>query len=145
VLEPLFAGLDRSVLLRVQTVRALSLWLRGRIALRLGAADVQRTVARTVAELARIANPRAGVVAALLDAGAAARRRDVDTAVARLRLAIERATATDLALHATAARRQLGTLLGGSEAPATSPRPMRTSRAKAIVSPARFADWFVPL
>ncbi len=145
VLEALFAGLDRSVLLRVQTVRALSLWLRGRIALRLGAPDAQRTVARIVAELARIANPRAGVVAALLEAGAAARRRDLDTAAARLRTAIERATATDLALHATAARRQLGTLLGGSEGAGYIATADAHLAAEGIVSPTKFADWFVPL
>ncbi len=143
--EPMFGGLERSVLLRVQTVRALSLSLRGRIALALGGAEAPRAVAHVVAQLGKVGNPRAGVAGALLEAGAAGRRGDLDTAVARLRVAIDLATATELVLHATAARRQLGCLLGGAEGAGHIAEADALLEAEGVAAPARFADWFVPI
>ena len=143
-LESLFAGLDRSVLLRVTTVHALSLWLRGRLALRQPGADADGRVRQVIARLGRVDNPRAGVVALLLEAGRAGRLGDAATAVAKLRTAIERATAVDLALHAAAAQRQLGTLLGATEGGEHVAAADRILRGEGVVAPERFADWFVP-
>jgi predicted Ser/Thr protein kinase len=144
VLEQLFAGLERSVLLRVTTVRALSLWLRGRLALRLGGTDGAKLVSQAIARLARVDNPRARVMGALLEAGRAGSLGDDATATARLRDAATLATEFHLALHASAARRQLGRMLGGSEGGALVATADDHLHAEGIVAPERFADWFVP-
>ncbi len=139
-LEPLFEGLGRSVLLRVTTVQGLLLWLRGRIALRLGQS---RQVERTIARLARVDNPRARLLTVMLEAGLAGQTRDT-VAVTKLRDAVTYAAELDMRLHGAAARFQLGKLLGGSEGHEHVAAGERTMKAERIANPARFADWYVP-
>ncbi|HEY5951598.1 MAG TPA: protein kinase [Kofleriaceae bacterium] len=139
-LEPMFEGLERSVLLRVTTVRAGALWLRGRLGLRLG--DSKR-VQRAIAQLASVDNPRARVVGALLEAGLAGHGRDAE-AVGKLREAAMLATQHDLLLHAAAANFQLGKLLAGSEGDELVINAQRVMNAEGIAAPERFVDWFVP-
>ncbi len=139
-LEPLFEGLGRSVLLRVTTVQSLLLWLRGRIAMRLGQA---KQVERTATRLARVDKPRARVLTAMLEAGLAGRTRDT-AAVTKLRDAVTYAAELGMRLHGAAARYQLGKLVGGSEGHEHVVAAERTMAAERIANPERFADWFVP-
>jgi predicted Ser/Thr protein kinase len=139
-LEPLFDGLERSVLLRLVTIRSIALWLRGRLALHTGREDDARRIA---AQLGRIDNIRPKVFRAMLDAGIAARARD-PRAVAKFREARDLADAHELKLHGAAARYQLGKLLGGSEGQEHVAAAERTMIAEGIVKPERFADWYAP-
>lgn len=139
-LEELFDGLERSVLLRLMTVRAMSLWIRGRLALH------QRDAAgaaHAVARLAKVDNPRARVYSALVEAGIAGRSRDV-TAIAKLREASALAERFDLRLHGAAARYQLGKLIGGTEGQEHVEAGELIMRSEGVANPERFATWFVP-
>ena len=143
-LESLFDGLEHSVLLRIQTIRALALWLRGRLGLVDGDADGARVAARMVARLVKIDDARAQVAARLLRAGLAARRGNAEAVAAALRDADAVATAHDMALHAAAARYQLGHVVGGTEGAALMSDAETVMSPEGIASPARFARWFVP-
>ncbi|HUS28868.1 MAG TPA: hypothetical protein VMZ53_10165, partial [Kofleriaceae bacterium] len=143
-LEPLFDGLAKSVLTRVTTVSALSLWLRGRLALCTEGSDAQKLVERAIANLPKVDNPRVDVFGALLRAGLAMRAGNDDVAIAQLRAAYTRADELDLSLHAAAARRQLGVLLGASEGAAHIAAAEKTMRDEGVASPERFTRWFVP-
>jgi hypothetical protein len=140
VLEELFDGLERSVLLRLMTVRAMSLWIRGRLAL------CQRDAAgaaHVVARLAKVDNPRARVFSALVEAGIAGRTRDA-TAVAKLREAAVLADRYDMRLQGAAARYQLGKLIGGTEGQELVDAGELMMRGEGVANPDRFAHWFVP-
>jgi hypothetical protein len=143
-LEPLFQGLEKSVLTRVTTVNALSQWLRGRLALHTPGTDAEKLVHRAIAKLPKIDNPRAGVFADLLRAGLAMRAGNDETAIGHLRAAYTRADEIDLALHAAAARRQLGVLLGGDEGADHVAVAEKTMHDEGVTSPERFTRWFVP-
>jgi hypothetical protein len=139
-LEQMFEGLERSVLLRLVTIRVMALWLRGRLAL----CQNDRKAAQYVAKrLAKIDDLRARIYGALIEGGIAGRANDV-SAVAKLREASQLAEAHDLRLHAAAARYQLGRLLGGSEGGDFVTGAAGTMRAEGIVKLDKFADWFVP-
>jgi hypothetical protein len=139
-LEALFHGLERSVLLRLTTIRAMALSLRGRLALRQGDVKAAR---RVVAKLAKVDNPRARVFGAMLDGGVAAYIRD-DGAIEKLREATHLAETYDMRLHAAAARHQLGKLLAGTEGAEQVAAATRVMVAERVASPERFADLFVP-
>jgi eukaryotic-like serine/threonine-protein kinase len=143
-LEPMFAGLERSFLLRIQSALAVSLWLRGRLAIAAGGPDVVRNVHDIIGELERIDDPRAFVAAALLGAGAAGLAGNEAAAVAKLRLADQLATDHAMRLYGAAARHQLGSLLGASEGATLVGSAESTMRAEGVANPARFADWFAP-
>ena len=143
-LEPMFQALERSLTVRITTVKAMALGLRGRVALRLGGSDGIKRVSQAISKMAKVDNPRARVYGALLEAGRAGLRRDDETAVAKLREAIEAATPLELNLHRTAARYHLGKLLGGDEGKQLVANAEAHMLAETIVNPARFADWFVP-
>ena len=139
-LQPLFDGLETSVLLRLSTVRAMALWLRGRLAL------CQRdgqAAHHAAAQLRKIDDVRARVFSAMLEGGIAGREHDA-AAAASMRRAAELADEHDLRLHAAAARYQLGTLIGGSEGAEEVIAAEAVMVAEGVVKPARFADWFVP-
>jgi hypothetical protein len=139
-LQPLFEGLERSVLLRLSTVRAMALWMRGRLALCLGD---DRAARHAGARLAKIDDPRARTWTAMLDSGIAGRTHDA-TAVARLREATLLAEKHDLRLHGAASRYQLGKLLGGSEGDLHIEAAEQVMIEEGVAKPARFAEWFVP-
>jgi hypothetical protein len=139
-LDPLFDGLERSVLQRVTTVRALVGWLRGRLALHLGD---RKGAQHAIARLGSVDNPRSRVVGAMLEAGVAGRAQP-QLAVQRLRDATKLAHDHELRLHSAAARYQLGVLLGGSEGTGHIAEAERTMRAEGIAKPDRFAHWYVP-
>jgi hypothetical protein len=139
-LEPLFAGLESSVMLRLTTVLALALGLRGRLALCQG--DV-RAARKMAARLTKVENGRAKVFAAMLEGGIAAHTRD-GSAVAKLGEAAQLADLHDLRLYAAAARYQLGTLVGGTDGAAHVESATRAMVAEAVVRPERFANLLVP-
>jgi hypothetical protein len=140
-LEPGFAGLERSVLTRIQTARAVSLWLRGRLAIVANPAEAPRKVAPIVGELAGLADPRAQIAAKLLAAGIAPTNEAV---AAKLRDAERFAGEHGMVLYAAAARRQLGVLLGGSEGGELVADAETVMRAEEVASPERFGHWLAP-
>ncbi|HEU4614453.1 MAG TPA: AAA family ATPase, partial [Kofleriaceae bacterium] len=139
-LQPLFEGLERSVLLRLTTINGMAQWLRGRIALCLGDPAAAR---QALKGLGKIDELRARVFAIMLQAGIAGRARD-ELAVEKLREAIVLADQHDLRLHAAASRYQLGQLLGGSEGSEHVAAAEAVMIAEGVAKPERFADWFVP-
>jgi hypothetical protein len=139
-LEPAFEGLERSVLLRVTTVRAMALSLRGRLALCSGD---ERAAQAAATRLAKIDHPRARIFGALLEGGIAVGSR-LPRAIAKFREATELAEAHDMRLHAAASRYQLGKMLGGSEGEIHVSAAERVMIEEGIVRPDRFAHWYVP-
>jgi hypothetical protein len=140
-LEPGFAGLERSVLTRIQTARAVSLWLRGRLAIVANPAEAPRKVAPIVGELDGLGDPRAQIAAKLLAAGIAPTNEAV---AAKLRDAERFAGEHGMALYRAAARRQLGVLLGGSEGGELVAGAEAVMRAEEVASPERFGHWLAP-
>jgi hypothetical protein len=150
-LAPRFAALERSLLLRLQIVRADALSLRGRLLLA-SAADGHYT-GRARAEVDRIARAldREGIVfasvyAALLRAGCGAvdPTQTPEQTVAHLRRAEALARDADMALHLAAARYRLGTLLGGDEGKALCTMAEDYAREEGIVCPARLFGVILP-
>jgi serine/threonine protein kinase/tetratricopeptide (TPR) repeat protein len=111
----------RAHLTRIGTVRIRTIEMHGRAALAVSARhpEERRTLLAAVERDARsIDRERAAwamPLARLLRAGAAHQRGDRDQALMLLREAIFGCETADMALHATAARRRLGQLLGGDE------------------------------
>jgi Cdc6-like AAA superfamily ATPase len=109
------------LLLRIQLVRVALLDLRARAAIARAAQDTaQRKVllGRAAKDARRIAGekmPYTDPMAWLLNAGIASLRGDPETAITKLRLAVDGFEKAELALHAAAARRRLGQLVGGPE------------------------------
>jgi serine/threonine protein kinase len=139
-LEPLFDGLESSVLLRLSTVRGMASFIRGRLAVHLRDDNAAR---KAVAQLVKLGDLRSGVYAAMLGASIAGRER-AEAAVASLRDAVTRAAQCELRLHGAAARYQLGKLLGGSEGEEHVLAAEAVMVAEGIAKPAHFADWYVP-
>jgi hypothetical protein len=143
-LERMFEGLERSVLLRVHTAHAVSLWLRGRLTLAAGGPDAPRKVTHIIRRLAKVDDPRARVATDLLGAALATTSKDYGAAIAKLREAEQLATNHSMQLYAAAARRQLGVLVGASEGATLVARADTAMQAEGVVNPSRFADWYVP-
>jgi hypothetical protein len=143
-LERLYEGLERSVLLRVHTAHAVSLWLRGRLTLSAGGSDAPRKVTQIIRRLAKVDDPRARVAIAFLGAALATERKDYAAAIAKLRAAETLAADYSMQLYAAAARRQLGVLLGGSDGAMLVATADTAMHAEGVVNPSRFADWYVP-
>ncbi len=139
-LQPLFEGLERSVLLRLTTINAMALWIRGRMALMLGD---HRGAQHALKGLCKVDELRARVFAAMLAAGIEGRARDT-MAVAKLREAVSLSDQHELRLHAAAARYQLGCLLAGSEGSDDVAAAEAVMTAEGVAKPERFAAWFVP-
>jgi hypothetical protein len=139
-LAALFKGLEKSVLLRLTTVRAMAFSLRGRLALCL---KDRRAAQRAVANLAKTDNLRSLVYGRMLEAGIAGRANDA-LAVTKLREAAAFAREHDLKLHGAASEYQLGKLLGGSEGAQRIAVATKAMTDEGIANPERFADWFVP-
>jgi len=83
-------------------------------------------------------------LAAILTAGVAKVEGDRASAAASLRAAVELAHAADMSLYATAARHELGLVLGGQEGAEIVARAQDDMKAQEIVAPARFAAMLVP-
>jgi hypothetical protein len=132
-------------------VRILSRWARGRCAIaaaRARPADARSLLALGAKDARALKGERWGwaePLGALLDAGIAIAGARDD---ARARTLLERAASgldgVDMALHAAAARRTLGTLVGGDEGRALVAGADAWMTAQGIVSPARMTAMLVP-
>jgi len=120
-LDERIVAMRRALLLRIATVRIWAAEMHGRSALavaRMDPPDRARLLRQVDADARAILRERAAwasPVARLLQAGVASLRGRKDKAIALLREAIYGFEAADMALHATAARRRLGVLIGGDE------------------------------
>jgi eukaryotic-like serine/threonine-protein kinase len=142
--------LKKSLLLKVQHMRVQTAFLRGRCAIASLEAEPAMRVQR-LAETRRLARrlEREGMgwsapFAAILDACVAHAEGDRASAIQGLKAAIDRAVAADMAGYATAARHQLGLLLGGEEGGELVARAEEAMRAQGVRVPARFASTLVP-
>jgi eukaryotic-like serine/threonine-protein kinase len=143
-------GLKESRLLRVQFIRGLTAFARGRAAVASVEASPGKGRAR-LAEARRVARQLerenmtwTAPLAAIVTAAEANARKDTAAAIGSLRSAIERAQAADMSLYAAAARHQLGIRLGGVEGRALTQHAEDSMQSQEIRAPARFAGMLVP-
>jgi eukaryotic-like serine/threonine-protein kinase len=141
----------RSLLDHSQFVRELTRYVCGCAAVA-SALDAPASVWRARLEEARAAARRlerqrmtwTAPLASLVLAAAANAGGDTATATIALRTAIERAEAADMALHAAAARHQLGCLLGGDEGAELRRQGETAMTAEGVRAPARMATMILP-
>ncbi len=88
--------------------------------------------------------PWAAPLAEILRAWAERAAGHDEMAAAALRSAVDLAEKVKMAVHAAAARRQLGALLGGPEGEAMAREAEATLREKGVRAPARYAQLLVP-
>ncbi|HLK39288.1 MAG TPA: AAA family ATPase, partial [Polyangiaceae bacterium] len=144
------ASLKKSLLLNLQTVRAMTHYLRGRCSLAsLEASHAQRSARLADARRRARALEREGMgwtapLAAIVGAGVANASGDAEKAVTLLREAARSADAADMPLHAASARHQLGLKLGGDEGRELVDEACSTMTARGVQRPERFARMFVP-
>ena len=141
----------RSLMEHAQSVRAISWFIRScaAIASSLDASpDVRRSrleeSRRIARRLEREGMPWIGTLASLVRATVANAAGDAAGARAALTEAIERATAADMSLHASCARRQLGCLIGGEEGDKLVAQVDAAMKAEGVRAPTRMANMFVP-
>ncbi len=144
-----FEALKNSMLLRIITVRLDARWLRGRLAL-VSALDsdespqLLKEAGRMARLLEREKDVFANAAALLLRAAIAGQKGDVSGAMAILATAVTSAEESDLLLHAAAARRRLGELMGGDEGAALVARADEWMASEAIDNPQRMTEVFAP-
>jgi hypothetical protein len=146
-LEPLFARLGRSMLLRVHIIRALAVWLRARLALAADGGDEREQLRRAshlASDLAGERDPRALLAAHLVRAALADRRGDDAGAVAALRAAVATGAAASVRLMTAVCQRRLGEIVGGDEGAGLLTAAAATFTAEGIVAPGRFTDQYAP-
>ncbi len=141
----------RSLLEHAQGVRGIAGFIRScaAVASSLDASpDVRRSrlaESRKIARrLEREGVPWIGCFASLVRAATANAEGDAAGARAALAEAIERAAAADMSLHASCARRQLGSLIGGEEGDRLVAQADAAMRAEGVRAPARMAAMFLP-
>ena len=144
-------GFKRAFLFHVQYLRVNLIELRGRAALAAAAAtrdpsertrwlgDARRCGKRLASEGSRWAAPLGRV----LVAGAGALAGD-DRAALNLQAAAEGFLAADMPLHAAAARRRLGRVLGGDAGSLLAAEAELALRTAQVSEPARLGDLLVP-
>jgi hypothetical protein len=143
----------RSHLTHNQVIREATRYLRGRVAVAAAlGSHVSATTRRARLQEARELSRRlhgAGMtwtapLASLLQASAANAEGDVNEAIEALREAIDGAAAADMAMHAAAARRQLGILLGGAEGEQLRQQADKEMVAEGVCAPTRYALLYAP-
>jgi hypothetical protein len=143
-------ALQKSLLLHVQHMRVQTTFLRARCAIASLHADpsVRHERVRETRELARALGRERAVwsapFAAIVRAAIADAEHDGSLAIAELRTAIDLAMAADMSGYATAARYQLGSLLGGDEGRALVQQATEAMTAQGVRVPDRFAATLVP-
>jgi hypothetical protein len=151
-LEGRWTVLRRSLLLHVQSVLINSLNLRARCVI---AAAVETESAGEAARLLRIAEkdarrmerehmPWGDALARLVRAGVAAARGERDRAASELESAEKALRDADMALHAAAAQRRRGELLGGAEGARLIEASGAWMTGQSIENPARMAAMLAP-
>ncbi len=143
--------LRRSHLLRVQLIRAWTLFAIGRSAVAsLGGLGQSERSARlqqaqhTRDRLEREKMPWTDVLAELLAASVASATGDAPRAEHALQRAVELADSAEMGLHAAAARYRLGLLLGGATGDSVVKAAEEAMRARGVRVPARYARMLVP-
>jgi hypothetical protein len=143
-------ALKKSLLLRLQTVRAMTHYLRGCCAVAsLGAMRARRpTLLRDAKRHARLLAQEGMAwtepLAAIVGACVANAEGNSQRAVALLRTAALAGEAADMPLYAASARYQLGSRLGGSEGHELVCSARDALSARGVRVPERFAQMFVP-
>jgi serine/threonine protein kinase/tetratricopeptide (TPR) repeat protein len=145
-------ALKRSFLLHSQSVRGFTAYLRGCCAIAsidAGTAASSRRArideARRMGQrLEKERSPWGPPLAAIVLASAANATGERADAIDWLRRAVRRAEAAEMALHAWAARHQLGALLGGAEGKALLAQAEQSMATEGVRSPARMARLLVP-
>jgi hypothetical protein len=148
-LDEMWRRLSRSLHLRGQLFRILTSDLRARVAL--ASADTARNprphlraAQRGIRLLQRERMPWSDALAQLLRAGVAARQREHTEAVRLLRQAVKCFEGGDMNLHAAAARRRLGGLLGGAEGRDLVAQADAWMTGEMIANPPRMTDMHAP-
>jgi serine/threonine protein kinase len=135
-----------SLLLRIQQLRISFYHTRARSALGMavpaGGVSFLRTAERDCSRLERENVPWAAALARLVRGGLAAARRA--PAVELLQDAINRFEALDMFLHAAAARRRLGELVGGAEGAALVTQADEWMCGHQIINPRRMTAMLAP-
>jgi hypothetical protein len=143
--------LRRSLLLRVQLIRSLTLFALGRSAVASleGLREPERgarlkQARRAQDRLQRERMPWTDALEAMLDASVAMASGETPAAEHALRRAIELADAVEMALHAAAARHSLGSLSGGEAGAKLVKDAEEAMTARGVHVPARYARMLVP-
>ena len=141
--------LSSSLLLRIQQVRIDVLQHGGRCAVAAAAmapdpGPLLRSAERYARRLDRERVSWSVALARIIRAGSASVKGDPETAALLLSRAVDACESADLAMFASAARRQLGRLLGGDEGRDLVARAETSMHDQAIRNPARFAACLAP-
>jgi len=134
----------------MQIARIAEMFMRGRCAVASANAAPERRKERLaearsmISRLEREVPPYAALYAALVSAAVSNTEGDGPGAIAALRVAIERAEATDMSMHAAAARHVLGRLLGSEEGTALVRQAEDAMRAQDVRVPSRLAAVWLP-
>jgi hypothetical protein len=140
----------RSMLGLAQYVRAVNAFARARSAVgsaRDGGGPARerlREAAKIGRRLEREATPWIGVLASMALASVANAEGRLEEARSHLRKAMERAHATDMALHEEAARYRLGTLLADDQGRELVLQAKNAMRAKGVHAPERYTAMLLP-
>jgi hypothetical protein len=140
-LGPMLHALEHSLLMRLQTARAMACWLLARLAL---AEDDDEAAEAYARKLDREGLPTTAVCALLLRATLATRARDDAEALGALDEAIAIADAEGFLLWAAVGRRRRGELVGGDEGSALVHEADLWMEGQGIKSPPRFAAFVIP-
>ncbi len=134
-------ALAGSMLLRVPILRIEAAYLAGRIAIARGD---ERAARREAKIIGKTKLPLGRPMSLLIGAGADALAGKTDRAITSLRDAITALEKLDTLLHAHAARRRLGALVGGSEGEALIAEADAWMAGQGIRSPERLAGMILP-
>jgi hypothetical protein len=132
---------------RIQTFRAVIRWLDAQLCLVAPDGNGPQALARAEAKAKALHREKvsyASVYGLLVAAAVAHRRGRDETAATLLRSANDVARDCAMSLHAAAARRRLGELLGGDEGRALVTAAEATFRAQGVVSPDRYLHLYAP-
>jgi tetratricopeptide (TPR) repeat protein len=141
-------ALKMSMLLGLQTVRAMTYYIRGCCALASldGAAGTARLAeARRMATLLeREGMPWTAPLAAIVGASVANAEGDRARSIELLQIAVQSGESADMPLHAGAARHRLGIVLSGEEGQRRLHEATEAMKSHGVRDPARFARMLVP-
>jgi hypothetical protein len=144
-------ALNRNFFLFVHYVRALTAFVQGRAAAAsvAGLPPVRRRARlaearRYARKLEREGMPWSTALAAIVRAAVAHQTGDRTGTIAALRSAMDVAGEANIALHAAAARHELGLLVGGDEGALLVSEAEEAMRTRGVVAPSRYAAMLVP-
>jgi hypothetical protein len=146
---PEWRALRRSLLLRVQTIRVDTTWLRGRMMLAAiergnGNLSLLKPAARIARRLGRERVSYAAVFSLLIRSGIHCLSGRIEPAVACLREAVNDSDAHCMYLCAAVARRRLGGLLGGDAGGALIAEADQWMMGQSICNPLRITEMTAP-